>query len=83
MNPMKIGIRMMTTLITEPIVTVSGTVKIIIHGITGEFTLHYYAKFTYKISLLFIIVFRPHRILLFLHIQNFLFLDKLFFIVKI
>ncbi|XP_068630496.1 uncharacterized protein [Battus philenor] len=34
MNPLKIGIRMFTTLISEPIITFSETMKIITHGIT-------------------------------------------------
>ncbi|CAH2107270.1 unnamed protein product [Euphydryas editha] len=34
MNPLKIAIRMFTTLISEPMITISETIKIIIHGIT-------------------------------------------------
>ncbi|XP_046960406.1 uncharacterized protein LOC124530323 [Vanessa cardui] len=34
MNPLKIGIRMFTTLISEPMITISETIKVIIHGIT-------------------------------------------------
>ncbi|XP_072940443.1 uncharacterized protein [Epargyreus clarus] len=34
MNPLKIGIRMFTTVITEPMISISETVKILIHGIT-------------------------------------------------
>ncbi|XP_063361232.1 uncharacterized protein LOC134650220 [Cydia amplana] len=34
MNPLKIGVRMFTTIISEPMITISATVQTIIHGIT-------------------------------------------------
>lgn len=34
MNPLKIGIRIFSTLVSEPMITISETIKIIIHGIT-------------------------------------------------
>ncbi|XP_050343126.1 uncharacterized protein LOC126768823 [Nymphalis io] len=34
MNPLKIGIRMFTTLVSEPMITICETMKIIIHGVT-------------------------------------------------
>ncbi|CAH0728775.1 unnamed protein product, partial [Brenthis ino] len=34
MNPLKIGIRMFTTLLSEPMITINETIKTILHGVT-------------------------------------------------
>lgn len=36
MNPLKIGIRIFALLVSEPMITISETIQIIIHGITGK-----------------------------------------------
>lgn len=36
MNPLKIGIRMFTTLISEPMIILSDTLKTVVHGMTGK-----------------------------------------------
>lgn len=36
MNPLKIGIRIFSLLVSEPMITISETIQIIIHGITGK-----------------------------------------------
>lgn len=37
MNPLKIGIRILTTLISEPMLIISDNIKTMIHGITGKY----------------------------------------------
>lgn len=36
MNPLKIGVRMFSVVLSEPMITISETVKTISHGITGK-----------------------------------------------
>ncbi|XP_021194129.3 uncharacterized protein LOC110378980 [Helicoverpa armigera] len=53
MNPMKISIRMFTSLISEPIIAMNSTIKIILHGVTDSLWFPF-DKIVYGFSILIV-----------------------------
>lgn len=56
MNPLKIAVRMFTSLISEPVIAINSTIKIILHGVTGKVFLALYSKMQAFLKLLFLII---------------------------